>query len=73
MVTNPKYSPRVAYIILDELKDCFQKEFGTKIASASEESLSKSSKKLLVSIAEKYVNPGNNFFFFSVVCAVLYN
>ena len=53
VVTNPKYSSRVAFTLLDELKEAFQKEYGTKVASASEESLTRQSKKLFAGFAEK--------------------
>lgn len=53
IVTNRDYSPRVAFTALDELQQTFAKEFGLKVASATEESLTRSSRPLMSSIFEK--------------------
>lgn len=56
LVTNPKYSPRVAFIALDELQKQFGKEFGPRVASASEETLNKPARVLLKEISDRLVS-----------------
>ena len=59
MVTEPKYSPRVAFSGLEELMTTSQKEFGYRIAAASEGSLSKAARPILHDFVEKYSNPAD--------------
>eukprot|EP01041_Mallomonas_annulata_P003605 gene3605-7173_t len=57
IVTDPKYPVRVAFGVLDELQKGFQKDFGGKVAGATEDSLSKPSRTLLKDIADRYADP----------------
>ena len=57
VVTNNAYSTRVAFAVVEELQETFLKEYGQKVPSATEESLSKPSKKLFLMLFEKYCNP----------------
>ena len=57
VATNNAYSVRIAFAIIEELQELFQREFGQKIPTATEESLSKAAKKLFVALYEKYGNP----------------
>lgn len=59
MVTEPRYPTRVAFAAIDEIMTTFQKEFGARIASATEGSLSKSAKPILADNMSKYANPGS--------------
>jgi len=59
IVTVKKYSARLAFSALDELKSEFSSDFGPKVPSATEESLSKVSKDVLKEIAEKYTDPAS--------------
>jgi hypothetical protein len=54
VVTNPQYPPRVVFGALDELQSSFA-EFDSKVANATEESLSKPARLLLKDFTEKYV------------------
>eukprot|EP00607_Mallomonas_marina_P002890 CAMPEP_0182429246 /NCGR_PEP_ID=MMETSP1167-20130531/25623_1 /TAXON_ID=2988 /ORGANISM="Mallomonas Sp, Strain CCMP3275" /LENGTH=198 /DNA_ID=CAMNT_0024612647 /DNA_START=200 /DNA_END=793 /DNA_ORIENTATION=+ len=59
MVTDPKYPVRVAFGILDEFHKSFTEEFGSKIASAPEDGLNRSSRTMLQSFVEKYADPAD--------------
>lgn len=59
IVTAKKYSVRLAFAALDEVKSDFSSEFGPKVPSATEESLSKISKETLQEIASKYADPAS--------------
>ena len=59
IVTTKKYSVRLAFSALDEVKSEFSEEFGPKVHSATEESLSKISKDTLQEIVEKYADPAS--------------
>jgi hypothetical protein len=59
MVTEPKYSARVAFAALEELIGNCQKEFGYRIAAATEGSLSKTARPILQDWIEKYSSPAN--------------
>lgn len=54
IVTNPNFSVRTAFVILDEFQQSFQRDFSSKLSSASEESLSRVSTPMLRDICEKY-------------------
>jgi hypothetical protein len=53
IVTIPNYSPRVAFAALEELKDSFQAEFGSRMATSGEGSLTKASTPLLKEFVQK--------------------
>jgi len=59
IVTVKNYSTRLAFSALDEIKIEFSSEFGPKVPSATEESLSKMSKDTLQEIADKYADPAS--------------
>ena len=59
IITAKKYSVRLAFSALDEVKSEFSSEFGPKVPSATEESLSKISKEILQEIANKYADPAS--------------
>jgi Synaptobrevin/Regulated-SNARE-like domain len=56
IVTNPNYPARVAFTALDELVKEFA-DFSPKVPTASEESLSASTRLTLKAIADKFGNP----------------
>lgn len=53
VVTSPKYPARVAFMALEELQQKFGKDFGPRVASATEESLNKTARYLLKEVADK--------------------
>ena len=53
IVTNPSFSVRSAFMILEEFQQSFQRDFGTKLSTASEESLSRISTPMLKDFCEK--------------------
>lgn len=59
IVTSPKYPVRLAFLALDELKREFSKEFGQRIATSSENGLSRPASNIFKSIFTKYENPSN--------------
>ncbi len=61
LVTNPRYSPRIAFLALEELQKQFGKEFGPRVASATEGSLTKPARTILQDIAIRLVVLVNNF------------
>ena len=56
MVTNPTYSARVAFIALEDLQKRFGNDFGPKVASSTEESLSKAARPLLKEVVERFAS-----------------
>lgn len=56
IVTNPSYSPRVAFIALEELQTEFS-DYGRQVPTATEESLSKVARLVLKGVVDKYANP----------------
>lgn len=61
LVTLPTYSPRVAFAALEELKESFQREFGSRMATSGEGSLTKVATPLLKEFVNKYVNRLSHF------------
>mmetsp|Transcript_1205 Transcript_1205/g.1221 ORF Transcript_1205/g.1221 Transcript_1205/m.1221 type:complete len:230 (-) Transcript_1205:256-945(-) len=59
LVTLPSYSPRVAFAALEELKESFQREFGSRMATSGEGSLTKVATPLLKEFVQKFTNPAN--------------
>ena len=55
IVTHPKYSARTAFGILEELQASFQRDFGSRLASAPENGLSRVAKPFLKDLMEKLV------------------
>lgn len=55
IVTNPNYPSRVAFAAIDELQSEFA-DFGSQVAAAGEDGLSKASKLTLKAIADKSVS-----------------
>lgn len=55
LVTLPSYSPRVAFTALEELKESFQREFGSRMATSGEGSLTKVATPLLKEFVQKYI------------------
>lgn len=53
IVTMPNYPPRVAFAALEELKNSFQAEFGSRMATSGEGSLTKVSTPLLKDFVQK--------------------
>lgn len=53
IVTNSRYSPRVAFAALDEMQQMFNKELGIKVASALEGTLTQPAKPIFKHIFEK--------------------
>lgn len=53
IVTNPSFSVRSAFMILEEFQQSFQRDFGTRLSTASEESLSRVSTPMLRDFCEK--------------------
>jgi hypothetical protein len=56
LVANPTYPPRIAFAALDSLQQNFSKEFGNRVSTASEESLSRQSQPTLRLHLEKQVH-----------------
>lgn len=54
IVTHPKYAARAAFGILDELQTSFQRDFGSRLASAPENGLTRVSKPLMKDLVDKY-------------------
>ena len=52
IVTNPNYSARVAFSALDEMQSEFA-DYGSEVASAGEEGLTKRTRLILKAISEK--------------------
>jgi len=59
VVTSPKYSPRVAFTALVELKESFQRELGNRSASAGEESLTRPATPMMKGLMDKYADPSS--------------
>ena len=57
IVTNPSYPARVAFTALEELQSEFS-DYGSRVPSATEESLSKPARLVLKGVLDKYVSPG---------------
>lgn len=57
IVTTHKYPARLAFVALDMIKDMFKSDYGLKVASATEESLTKTCKDQLGAIVDKYIDP----------------
>mmetsp|Transcript_14390 Transcript_14390/g.23809 ORF Transcript_14390/g.23809 Transcript_14390/m.23809 type:complete len:227 (+) Transcript_14390:104-784(+) len=57
IVTNPSFSVRTAFIILEEFQQSFQRDFGSRLSTASEESLSRVSTPMLRDFCEKSESP----------------
>lgn len=57
LMTRSNYPQRVAFQILEELKEAFGAEFGSLVKTAKPNSLSKDSKTLLKSFIDKYADP----------------
>ena len=55
IVTNPSFSVRNAFVILEEFQQSFQRDFGGRLSTASEESLSRVSTPMLRDFCRKYV------------------
>ncbi len=53
IVTHSGFSQRAAFAILDELQKDFQRDFGNKIGSAPEDSLSRTARPLLKEFCDK--------------------
>jgi hypothetical protein len=53
LVTNARYSPRIAFAALDEFQQMFNKELGMKAAAAMEGSLTQPAKPIFKYIFEK--------------------
>lgn len=53
MVTHPKYSPRAAFAALEELQAAFERDFGSRMATAPENGLNRVAKPLLKELLEK--------------------
>ena len=53
IVTNPSFSVRTAFTILEEFQQAFQRDFGGRLSTASEESLSRVSTPMLRDFCEK--------------------
>lgn len=57
LVSSPKYPVRIAFIALEELRREFSKEFGPRVATSSENGLSRAASNIFKSIITKYENP----------------
>ena len=57
IVTEPKYPSRLVFAALDELQANFKSSFGFRVATASENSLSKVSRNMLQELSVKFGNP----------------
>ena len=53
IVTHPKYSTRAAFTVLDELQTAFERDFGSRLATAPENGLNRVAKPLLKELLEK--------------------
>ena len=53
VVTSPNYSLRMAYSAIDDLAVAFNRDLGTKIATATEQSLSQPSAPIMKQIFQK--------------------
>ncbi len=55
IVTVPKSPPRIAFTALEEMKESFQREFGPKLSTATENTLTKAASSLFRQLYDKYV------------------
>lgn len=53
IVTVPKYPPRVAFTALEEMKESFQREFGPRMSTATENTLTKAAAPLFRQLYDK--------------------
>jgi hypothetical protein len=53
IVTIPRYPPRIAFTALEEMKKSFQQEFGERLATATENSLTKAASTLFQQLYTK--------------------
>lgn len=53
IVTHPKFSTRVAFAALEELQASFERDFGSRMATAPENGLSRVAKPLMKDLFEK--------------------
>ena len=54
LVTHPRYPSRIAFGVLDELVHSFKTEFGHRLSSAPEDSLSTAAKHLFQDLCNRY-------------------